>query len=286
MSDGRSHPAFRRAARRPGFGLGAILAAIALMLFAAPAAFSGQSESERLPLLREALADFDRGTALARSHPEDSAAAYREAAGKFEALVAGGLHNGKLYYNLGNTYLQLGEVGRAIINYRRAERLLGHDPQLVANLNYARSLTNGVAPAGSTQVLRTVFFWHYETSWRTRYVVAIVAYVLFWAVLILRRLWRPAGTGIAAGALAALWLAAGASAAVEWRQRQTERPGVLIASEVVVRKGNGEAYEPQFEEALDEGVEFILLEERPGWLKIELPDGHTGWIRADQAALL
>jgi uncharacterized protein YgiM (DUF1202 family) len=76
------------------------------------------------------------------------------------------------------------------------------------------------------------------------------------------------------------------SAGIEWRQRVAQRPGVLMTADVVVRKGNGDAYEPQFKEALGEGVEFILREERPGWLKIQLPDGNTGWIRNDQAELL
>jgi hypothetical protein len=32
-------------------------------------------------------------------------------------------------------------------------------------------------------------------------------------------------------------------------------------------------------------VECRLLEERPGWLRIELPDGRSGWIRSDQAVV-
>ena len=62
--------------------------------------------------------------------------------------------------------------------------------------------------------------------------------------------------------------------------------GVLVVEEAVVRKGNGEGFEPQFEQPLHEGVEFRVLDARGDWLQIELPDEKTGWIRADQASLI
>ena len=65
----------------------------------------------------------------------------------------------------------------------------------------------------------------------------------------------------------------------------THRDGVVLTDDVVVRKGNSEGFEPQFLEPLHQGVEFRVLEQRTGWLSIELPDGKTGWIRADAAGV-
>ena len=59
-----------------------------------------------------------------------------------------------------------------------------------------------------------------------------------------------------------------------------------MADEVIVRKGNSTSYEPQFNQPLYEGVEFTLIERRGDWLRIELPDGNSGWISADQAELI
>ena len=47
---------------------------------------------------------------------------------------------------------------------------------------------------------------------------------------------------------------------------------------MVLRSGNGTGFEPVIEESLAEGVEFVILEERPGWWRIRLPDGTLGWI--------
>ena len=41
--------------------------------------------------------------------------------------------NGALLYNLGNARLQAGDVGKAIVSYRRAERLIPGDERLELN---------------------------------------------------------------------------------------------------------------------------------------------------------
>ena len=60
--------------------------------------------------------------------------------------------------------------------------------------------------------------------------------------------------------------------------------GVTVADQVVVRKGNGDGFSPAFAEPLSQGVEFRVLEERPGWLHIRLSNGKTGWIKSVTAS--
>jgi hypothetical protein len=109
---------------------------------------------------------------------------------------------------------------------------------------------------------------------------------VFWGLLTARSLTRAPGWGYAASVVLVIWLAAGTSATVEWAQRSRTQAGVTLADEIVVRKGNGEGYEPQFNEPLHEGVEFRVIDQRPGWYKIELADGSTGWIKQAQAELI
>ena len=65
---------------------------------------------------------------------------YEEAAGLYEMIVETGHLNGHVFFNLGNTYIRLGELGRALLNYKKASVLLPRDGDLKANLQYARSL--------------------------------------------------------------------------------------------------------------------------------------------------
>ena len=69
-------------------------------------------------------------------------------------------------------------------------------------------------------------------------------------------------------------------------QYTTRQAGVIVAEEVVVRKGNGESYTPQLPQPLHAGTEFVVLEARGSWLAIQLDNGTNGWIRRDSAALL
>lgn len=261
--------------------------ALGVLLLAAGPARAEMSEAQRDETLRAALAAFDRATEMARQQPAAAAEAYRESARGFEALIADGVRNGRLHYNLGNAYLQLGELGKAVASYRRAEALIGNDPSLQANLRFARSLCRSQIPArGGEAALRTALFWHYETPLAARFWVAVVGYAAFWGVLLMRSLTRAPGWGFAAAALLVVWLAAGTSTTIEWTQRERSPAGVTIADDIVVRKGNGEAYEPQFNEPLHAGVEFRVIDQRPGWLKIELADGSTGWLKQSQVEII
>ena len=76
---------------------------------------------------------------VANQHYE--AGQYSEAAAIYETILASGLHHSSVYYNLGNAYFKQGDLGRAILNYRRAQRLDPRDADVTANLSIARTQT-------------------------------------------------------------------------------------------------------------------------------------------------
>jgi hypothetical protein len=245
------------------------------------------SKQECVGLLNDGLRAYDRGTELAKNSPADAAEAFREAADAFQRIVDSGVHNGRLYYNLGNARLRCGRLGRAIANYLRARQLTPTDARLKENLGYARSLCPYDIPERTERALvRILFFWHYETSLRLRFVAGLIAYLVFWVLLIGRTFTiRFAGRSLAGLCLLA-WVALGASVIIDLRAASAPGEGVVTAEEVVVRKGNGEGYDPQFEQPLTDGVEFELLEQRDEWLHIRLPDGQEGWIPLADAELI
>src|SRR5204862_132447 len=69
---------------------------------------------------------------------------FAEAAAAYEKIVAGGRVSSALYFNLGNALFKSGRIGRAIANYRLAEQLAPRDPDIRANLRFARNHVNGV----------------------------------------------------------------------------------------------------------------------------------------------
>ena len=54
--------------------------------------------------------------------------------------------------------------------------------------------------------------------------------------------------------------------------------------QVCILQPNGHA--PAFMQALHDGLEFKLIEERDAWMQIELTDGRRCWIPKNQASRL
>lgn len=253
-------------------------------LFAIPAE---PTRAEQIETFNEALRAFDRGNELRRSDPADAGRAFREATDKFQLLVDSGIENGKLYYNLGNACLRSGELGRSILNYRRAEKLIPNDGQLEANLRFARSLRKNQIPTGGRRAfVQTFFAWHYGVPIRFRYAIGLGAYVLFWVLLLARLYWRPVRWGFALVPCLLVWFTLGCSVVYERSVQANQLEGVLTADEVIVRKGNGEGFEPQFEQPLHEGVEFSVIDRRQDWIHVLLPDGKSGWVRRSKVTLI
>lgn len=229
----------------------------------------------------QAVADFDEGQKLVTTQPDRARQLFRSAAKKFEGIASFGISNGMLEFNLGNCYLQAGDLGRAILHYRRAQRWIPRDPLLADNLALARSrcLTQ-IPSARGDDVLRSVFFWHYLSSTAARARVGLVSYALAFALLIAATLARRrflVGLGIAAGTVA---IACGASIGAERWSLRTAPPAVVTAMDVPVYKGPGASYQKQFEQPLQPGVECTLREKRGPWWNIELPDGKSGWVES------
>ncbi len=264
------------------------LVACATMILAATA-FA--AEPLRLVDLRtefgQALAEFDQAQEIQGKHPDRARQLLLSAAQRFKSLVAAGIINGRLEYNLGNCYLQARDPGRAVLHYRRAYRLIPRDPLLADNLREARSrcLTR-VQPTRRSAFLRSVFFWHYQSSITERTKIAAVCYAVFWMLLALRSLRPRRSVSALAFFIGAITLVlAGSVALTHWSERNAPT-GVVTAMDVVVYKGPGTGYQRQFEQPLQPGVEFTLQERRGAWWRLELPDGQSGWIDSSDAGLV
>ncbi len=239
-----------------------------------------------IPALNSALGDFEEGQRIQATHPDRARRLFLSAAQRYSSLIAAGAHNGYIEFNLGNCYLQAGDVGNAIVHYLRAREFIPRDPMLADNLSVARSRRLlSIQPSQSDTFVRSLFFWHYDTSFTLRLRFMIVCYFGLWFMLTLRHFVPRRSITIAACAFVALTLIIACSVvSTHWSQRNAPK-GVVVTMDVVVQKGPSSGYQRQFEQPLQPGVEFVLREKRGEWWSIELPDGKTGWIEADAAEL-
>jgi hypothetical protein len=264
--------------------IGALAICFAAIL---PCAAASLTDIQREALLAEAQDAYDRGVAVLRKDPQAARASFEEAARRFQQLADDGDASGQLLYNLGNARLQAGSLGEAILQYRRAKRLIPGDPRLEHNLEQARlSRRNRLATSGERALASALLGWHERISVRQRFALFAAAYVVFWLALMGRR-FRPAPAWRWTAVIClVLWGATGTSVAVTLWGGDGPEEGVTLLDEIIVRKGNGVGFEPQFAEPLHQGVEVIVLTNRAGWMLIELPSGKTGWVPAAAVGLI
>jgi hypothetical protein len=245
-----------------------------------------------LEIAEQAQAAYDRGIALRATDPTASVQAFRQSARDWQRVAETGASNGPLHFNLGNAYFQAGDTGRAIVHYLRAERLMPGSADLEQNLRTARaSVQHSFSRAGGALLVESVARWWHLVPLGAREALAWLAWAVFWSLL-LAHLLAPRAVGgsafkdgarkVVLAASALVWVMFGGTLVADRLLGSLRPQGVLVEPNVQLRKGNGDGFDPAFAEALGPGVEFTILEERPGWWRIELPDGRTGWVKAGQ----
>lgn len=237
---------------------------------------------------REAESAFSQANELLGNDPVRSRDLFEKAALSFEAIQReGGIENGRIFYNIGNIYFRLGDLGKAILNYRRAERFIGNDLNLQQNLNYARSrCLDRIELKPQAQVFRTLFFWHYDLESKTRAWLLAAFFGLLWIFASVCLLKKKTWLHYTIGFCAVLTFLLACSLTMEAYEQVNTLSGVILEKEVVGRKGDGTTFEPTFTEPLHAGAEFTLVEQRKGWLHIELADSRRCWIPESAAGML
>jgi hypothetical protein len=210
---------------------------------------------------------------------------YNGALGSYLRIVEAGLESGELYYNIGNAYFKLGDLGHSIVYYERAHRLLPRDQDLLANLELARSLTaDEITPLPGFWLFRVVAWWVNLLAEPLLIVVVAAAYLLSMGTLmavILRRGTVLAAWGrwvaIAAAAVAVVF---GSNLAVRELGIGQSPEAVVIVEEVPVHSA------PTDDSSLivftiHEGTKVRIDRSADDWLEIVLADGKVGWVRSD-----
>ena len=245
----------------------------------------GQADSAARLRFDEATQAFNAGLA---APDEERAAHFRTALDAYETLVRDeGIHSGALYFNIGNCYVHLGEIGEAVLNYRLAERSMPGHRELQANLEVALGRrTDRIAareemllglPAGS--IARDVRGWLVRLP--AQRAVLMGAFTLVWVALGLRCVRRSALINVLLVAAIAATVVYAAAVAATARSFAGAGRGVVLAETVEPRTGPSALHEKNFEQPLHEGVEFRVLGREAGWLNVELPDGARCWLPAE-----
>lgn len=206
---------------------------------------------------------------------------FLEAATAYEKLAQSGEVSPALHFNHGNALFKAGRLGAAIVAYREARALAPRDPDVRANLQFARNRAGGGSSAPPPFARRALTALTLD-EWTRLAAAALWA----WLGLLALGEWRPAlkqtlgGWRLTAGLLTGVFaLCLGAALAAQTRTREA----VVVTTEVVVRYGPLEESK-SFYTARD-GAELRVLGQKDDWLQVTDSAQRTGWLRRSQVVV-
>ncbi len=221
-----------------------------------------------LMLFAVAVAAPDAAVASANRSLADGDLAAAEAS--YRAVLAAGVTTGDVWFNLGNVLFRQQRYPEAVLAWRNAEARLPRDPDIQANLEFARrELRDGVvAPL--------------PHPWFAPWQVALTVGEALWIgcalagaglLAVAARAWRPhvpfVPLGAAAIALGGL-VVFGAVAA-----RELPPVGVVLVASVTATSDLGGGVDLF---TLHAGAEVQTEEAAAGHTLVVLPDGRKGWL--------
>jgi hypothetical protein len=228
--------------------------------------------------LPEARADVESATVLFQKGNESyEAGDFDQAIEEYQKIVDLGIKNYRVLYNLGNAYFRKNQLGKAILNYRRALSLDPRDEDSIANLRFAKLFTLDKIEEQRVNPLSNLLHWFLDL-WSTDELTILVSLfyclsVLFGILILFTRSKRVWAWGLT---ILLLVFVVFSSSFVTKLYFNSIRSGVVIAPQAEVRSGPGEDYTLQF--TGHEGLEFQISGDSEDWYRILLPNGVRGWI--------
>ena len=198
---------------------------------------------------------------------------YSEAIAAYQGLFQQQKVSAALYFNLGNAYFKNGQAGQAILYYRLAQRLDPRDPDIRANLRFARE--NVASPAAKTA------FWQRWFNLLTLNELSIGTAAVIWVWLLLlavgqfRRDWSR-GLRFYVRTSGVLTVSAVLLLSLMIQQRFGSSTAVVVTREAVVRYSPFEEAQSSF--TLRDGAELTVLDRKDSWLQVSDPSNRIGWL--------
>ena len=204
---------------------------------------------------------------------------FSDAAAAYQKMIQSGSISSAVYFNLGNACFKSSQIGRAIAAYREAEKLSPRDPDIRANLQFARNqVQNPTLPPGRAHRWLDRLT---VNEWTTLAAIALWLCLISLTLMQLRpALKRPLRSLAIASGLAVFALSVCIGAVLPSRTNET---AVVIEHEANVRSGPLDEAQQAF--IVHDGAELSVLDAKDNWLQITTGQ-RFGWIRREQVLLI
>ncbi len=226
-------------------------------------------------LMADPRSGFEEGLRLYRN--DDIGGAIQA----WEGVLKQGEVSGSLLYNLGNANYRQGQIGRAILYYERALKLMPRDRDIESNLDLAHlATTDRIEPPVRLIIWNWIdyvrdYFSLPELA-RALGIAGILAVLLIFGYRIGPVSVRATARGLAIAVTAVFFLV---GTWYIWRAvLDSQTYAIIMVDKTNVHSAPDNASQELF--ALHEGTKVQCGESLTDWVSIRLSDGRKGWMQA------
>lgn len=206
---------------------------------------------------------------------------YEKAVENYLKIIESGEHSAALYYNLGNSYYKMKEIGPSIYYFEKALLLNPQDKEIKNNLAYAQNM----AQDAIEKIPETSFSKMYDSligplsfdQWAYCAIFFVLLFVLAYiAFYYLRYSTQKRIAFIASMVFITMAITSVVFAYLQHTRFISENPAIVFSGEVAVKSEPNDRSQDIF--TLHEGTKVNVLEGLNDWKKIQIADGKTGWL--------
>ncbi|MBF0109890.1 MAG: tetratricopeptide repeat protein [Magnetococcales bacterium] len=210
---------------------------------------------------------------------------FRQSARLFRELADGMTPHAALHTNLGNAALQGGDLGQAILAFRRALVLDPGHEQARNNLHHARDTLPPTIPRPATDDLDLLPIPGMNMRSTTgRAALEGILFFLGAALVAIAVQRKSVRTRIIALIPFLLWMTLLLHETI--RTAREKDHAVIVQEETIGHAADSINSPPAFPQPLPAGTEVRILERRRDWIRITLANGGSAWIRSSDTALI
>jgi tetratricopeptide (TPR) repeat protein len=221
---------------------------------------------------------FDEGNILYQQGEFDTALE------KYHQIEELELVSAALYFNIGNTYYKLDQVGRAILYYERALRLDPKDEDVVANLAIANQATADRIVAPPEFALASWLRWALHllpisTLLRSLAIIYLALGALVTVLMVARGASLNSLIKKVVLVVLGVFLVTASLFLAQWQDSRNRVEAIVLIEELSARDAPGENATEVF--SIHEGTKVRIDQDSNGWVEIVLSDGKIGWVSSD-----
>lgn len=206
---------------------------------------------------------------------------FEQARDLYNSIVQQGIQSAEVFYNLGNCFIQTGDIGRAILYYRKAQKIDYRDRDIRMNLHQARQLVNNeesmLKTGGLYSSLSDIAGWigarNLTMTMACFWVLSAIFFVTGWTGGIRKTRRRAFRAGLAS---LIIFFATAMFLGILIYHNDLVTHAVAVQGPVTARSGPGDHFSAIYEQ--HPGYEMIVRRQQNGWAEVELPNGYTAWV--------